>query len=71
VDRERVFAYREPTMRNHEQMTVRAADLAEGIVDEISQSEQDWGAIERDARALLELLARRADGQKDTARHPR
>ena len=48
-------------MGSHEQMTVRAADLAERIVDEISQSEQNWSAIERHARALVELVALRAD----------
>lgn len=47
-------------MSSHEQMTVRAADLAERIVDGISQSDQDWGAIERHARTLVALLARRA-----------
>jgi hypothetical protein len=61
VEDERVFAYRRPTMRSHEQMTVRAADLAERIVDEISQSDQNWGAIERHARALVKLVALRAD----------
>ncbi len=45
-------------MSNHEQMTVRATDLAERIVDEISHSNQDWRAIEWHARNLLELLAR-------------
>jgi hypothetical protein len=50
-----------PTMGSREQMTVRAADLAERIVDEISQSDQNWGAIERHARALVELIALRAD----------
>lgn len=54
-------------MMSHEQMTIRAADLAEGIVDEISRSDQDWGAIERRARALVELLARRADRQATPA----
>jgi hypothetical protein len=48
-------------MSSHEQMTVRAADLAERIVDEISQSDQNWGAIERHARRLVELVALRAD----------
>jgi hypothetical protein len=57
-----MFAYRESTMRSHTQLTVRAADLAERIVDEISQSDQDWPAIERHARKLVELLAQRADG---------
>jgi hypothetical protein len=54
-------------MRSHEQMTVRAADLAERIVDEISHSDQDWGAIERHARRLVELLALRADRQARAA----
>jgi hypothetical protein len=48
-------------MRSHEQMTVHAADLAERIVDEISQAHQDWGAIERHTRMLLELVALRAE----------
>jgi hypothetical protein len=42
--------------RLHEQMAVRAADLAERIVDEISESDQDWRLIERHARELVELL---------------
>ncbi|HWY90099.1 MAG TPA: hypothetical protein VNY31_05445 [Solirubrobacteraceae bacterium] len=50
-------------MRSHAQLTVSAADLAERIVDEISQSDQDWPAIERHARKLVELLAQRACGQ--------
>lgn len=45
--------------RLHAQMTVRATDLAERIVDEISQSDQDWSAIERHARELIALLALR------------
>lgn len=49
-------------------MTVRAADLAERLVDEISQSDQDWSAIERHARKLVELIARRSDGQATPAR---
>jgi hypothetical protein len=44
-------------MINHAQLTIRAADIAERIVDEISQSEQDWLAIERHARSLVRLLA--------------
>ena len=48
-------------MSRHAQMTTRAADLAERIVDEISQSDQDWSAIELHARELLELLGRWAD----------
>ncbi len=45
------------------QTTVRAADLAERIVDEISQTSQDWSAIELHARELVELVAElAADG---------
>jgi hypothetical protein len=61
LDCERVFVYRGSPMRSHEQLTVRAADLAERIVDEISQSDQNWAAIERHARSLVKLLALRAD----------
>ncbi len=50
-------------MQSHEQMTVRAADIAELIVDEISQCDQDWSAIERHARKLVELVTRRSDRQ--------
>jgi hypothetical protein len=41
----------------HEQATVAATDLAERIVDEISESAQDWSAIERHARQLVEVLS--------------
>ena len=41
----------------HAQTAVCAADLAERIVDRISESNQDWGAIERDARELVALLS--------------
>jgi hypothetical protein len=59
-----VFAYRKVApMRNRAQMTVRAADIAERIVEEISQSGQDWGAIARHARELVELIERRGDRQ--------
>jgi hypothetical protein len=50
-------------LTSNTQTTVRAADLAERIVDEISQAGQDWPAIEREARELLELIARLAAGQ--------
>ncbi len=65
---ERVFAYRGSPMSSREQMTVRAADLAERIVDEISQSDQNWVAIERHARSLLKLLALRAAPARRTTR---
>ncbi|HWY18688.1 MAG TPA: hypothetical protein VNY27_08260 [Solirubrobacteraceae bacterium] len=57
-------------MSSHTQMIVRAADLAELIVDEISQSDQDWSAIELHARELLELLARQAAPPRTPARVP-
>lgn len=47
-------------MSSHEQLTVQAADLAERIVDEISQADQNWLAIERHARSLVRLLALKA-----------
>jgi hypothetical protein len=43
-----------------EQTIIRAADLAEWIVDEISEADQDWRAIELRARELVELLERLA-----------
>jgi hypothetical protein len=42
---------------SHAQTAIRAADLAERIVDEISRSGQDWLAIERQARGLAELAS--------------
>ncbi len=44
----------------NEQTTIRAADLAERIVDEISEADQDWRAIERCVRELGELAAQLA-----------
>lgn len=41
-----------------EEPTARAADVAEGILDEVSRAQQDWGTIERGARELAELAAR-------------
>lgn len=37
--------------------TARAADLAEQIVDEISEADQDWLAIELRAHELVEAVA--------------
>ncbi len=45
-------------MTSDAQTTTRAADLAEWIVDQISEADQDWAAIELRARELVELLAR-------------
>ncbi len=44
-------------MTSCEQRTTQAADLAEWIVDEISEADQDWHAIQLRARELVELLA--------------
>jgi hypothetical protein len=48
----------EPPVTSDAQTTTRAADLAEWIVDRISEADQDWAAIELRARELVELLAR-------------
>lgn len=62
-------------MTNESQLTTRAADLAEWIVDEISEADQDWHAIEQSTRELVELLARLAgegdEGLRPTARADR
>ena len=47
-------------MTTHRQTTICAADLAERIVQEISEAGQDWHAIELRARELIEVLARLA-----------
>jgi hypothetical protein len=41
-----------------ENTTVRAADLAERILDEVSEADQGWHTIELCARELYELAAR-------------
>ena len=43
-------------MTSRELTTTRAADLAERLVDQISESDQDWAKIELYARELLELV---------------
>jgi hypothetical protein len=51
---------------SNENTTVRAADLAERILDEVSEADQDWSTIERCARELYDLaaqVAQRATGQ--------
>jgi hypothetical protein len=45
-----------------QQPTARAADIAERIVDEISQAHHDWPAIELRARELVDVLAGLAAG---------
>jgi hypothetical protein len=42
---------------SNQSVTIRAADLAEQILDEVSEAEQDWRTIERCARELYELAA--------------
>lgn len=49
-------------MTSDERTTTQAVDLAERIVDAISEANQDWRAIELRARELVELVARRAAG---------
>ena len=43
-----------------EPASARLSDLAEDIVDAISEADRDWRAIERRVRELLDLVARRA-----------
>jgi len=43
-----------------QKMTIRATDLAEWIVDEISEAGRDWQVIEARARELVELAAHQA-----------
>jgi hypothetical protein len=50
-------------LTSDEQTTDLAADLAELIVDEVSEADQDWRAIELHAREFVALVARRAAGQ--------
>ncbi len=50
-------------MTNDQTTTVRAADLAERIVQEISEADQNWHAIELCARELVEVLTRLAAGE--------
>jgi len=54
-------------LTDDEQTTIQAADLAEWIVDEISEADRDWHAIELRARELVELLARQAAAQDAAA----
>jgi hypothetical protein len=42
---------------NSEDTIIRAADLAERIVDEVSEADQDWRTIEQYAQELAELTA--------------
>ena len=45
-----------------EDLITKAADLAEGLVDAISEPDQDWIVIERSALALADV-ARRASSE--------
>jgi hypothetical protein len=57
-------------LTNSEQTAICAADLAERIVDEISEADQDWHVIDLHARELVELVARRAHGRTTPVRKP-
>jgi hypothetical protein len=46
-----------------EDLIIKAADLAEDLVDAVSEPHQDWLAIERSALALAEV-ARRASSEE-------
>jgi hypothetical protein len=47
---------RQFTPSSKKQAAVAATDMAELIVDEISQADRDWRAIEMHVRELLELV---------------
>jgi hypothetical protein len=49
-------------LTSDEQTTTQAVDLAEWIVDAISEANQDWRAIELRARELVELATQRTVG---------
>lgn len=53
-------SHRDHALTGDEQASIRAADLAEWIVQEISEADQDWGAIAQRARELLALAMQRA-----------
>jgi hypothetical protein len=53
-----MFVPRKVPVTGNPQTITTASDLAERIVDEISEADQDWRAIELDARELVELLTR-------------
>jgi hypothetical protein len=60
------------TSRSYNRTSIRAIDLAEWLVDEISEADRDWHAIELRARELLELAACEARGRvaSEAARPP-
>ena len=47
---------RQFTPSSNEQAAVAATDLAELIVDEVSEADRDWRAIEAHVRKLLALV---------------
>jgi hypothetical protein len=44
-------------MSKEDQITARAAELAEWLLDAVSGADRDWRAIERRARELAEYAA--------------
>lgn len=48
---------------SRDEQTARIADLAEEIVDRVSEAGQDWCAIELRVRDLLELVRRQKSGR--------
>lgn len=55
---------------NSDDATTQAAELAERILDAVSDAEQDWRLVERCARELAELAASVAPRATGSASRP-
>ena len=48
-------------------MITRAADLAERLVEQVSEADHDWREVQLRALALARLAARAQSGERDAA----
>jgi flagellar biosynthesis chaperone FliJ len=48
-------------------MITRAADLAERLVEQVSEADHDWREVQRRAQALARLAARAQSSERDAA----
>lgn len=53
---------------SHANVTTRAAELAELLLEEVSEADQNWHTIEWCARELVELAAQVLQGATDSER---
>jgi hypothetical protein len=59
-------------LKSDHRSNIRAVELAEWIVDEISAADRDWNAIGLRARELLELAIRQDEARRSaSAQSPR